>query len=337
MAAKEASELVEEGVRLYDDGKYSEAVAKYQQVLAAVPDDKIAASELALTFNALGRYAEAAALCEKLLKADPGTPGSVYVTYGNSLDGQKKVKEALQAYDAGIKHHPAYYALYYNKGIAQAGSGQAAAAIGSFQQAILRNPKHGSSHMSLGLVQSRDDARIPSILALGRFLALEPRSRRASQRLPVLDEQMMRGISQTGEQAITIAVSGKAVKDANRKREMPDNFGQAELVLAAAGAQSLGTDGKKASNVERFSRQFASLCQNLAELRLQNPSGFTWEYYVPYFVEMEKKGFIPAFSHLVHASQTEAPEVQQWLAAHLTEVQVFQEWSKNYTWPQPKL
>ena len=41
---------------------------------------------------------------------------------------------------------------------------------------------------------------------------------------------------------------------------------------------------------------------------------------------------VPAFTYVVHSSQ---PDAQQWLAAHPTEVQVFQEWSKNYEWPKP--
>lgn len=291
-------------------------------------------SELALTYNALKRYAEAIALCQQLLKAKPETAGSVYVTYGNSLDGQHKLKEALQAYDEGIRYHPNYYALYYNKGIALAGGGQAAAAITSFQQAVRHNPGHASSHMSLGLVQSRTDARIPAILALARFLVLEPGSRRATQRLAVLDKEMMAGVTQTGAQSITITVSEKAVKDASRKREMPDNFGQAELVLAAAGAQSLGDDGKAVSKAEQFSKQFGVLCESLAELSMKKPTGFTWDYYVPYFVELEKKGFVPVLTYLIHSSQADVPEVQQWLAAHPNEVAVFQEWSKNYVWPK---
>ncbi|MBO2008171.1 tetratricopeptide repeat protein [Hymenobacter negativus] len=328
-------DLVEQGVRLYDDGKYDEAVTKYQQALATDPADEVANSELALTYNALHRYAEAAAVCEKLLKTNPEIAGSVYVTYGNSLDGQKKVKQALQAYDDGLRHHPNYYALYYNKGIAQAGSGEAAGAISSFQQSVLRNPNHASSHMSLGLVQSRTDARIPSILALARFLVLEPGSQRATQRLPVLDKEMMAGVTQTGEQAITISLSEKAVKDAGRKREIPDNFGQAELVLAAAGAQNLGEDGQAVSSMERFSKQLTVLCEDLAELSAKKPTGFTWGYYVPYFVELEKKGYVPALTYLIHSSQTDAPEVQQWLVAHPNEVAVFREWSKNYLWPKP--
>ena len=77
-----ARELVEEGVQLYDDGKYAEAVAKYQQALKAEPGHVTATSELALTYHAMGHYAEAADLCEKLLKDHPDADaGSVFFRF----------------------------------------------------------------------------------------------------------------------------------------------------------------------------------------------------------------------------------------------------------------
>ena len=259
----------------------------------------------------------------------------MYVTYGNSLDGQKKTKEAKQVYEQGLKYHPDSYSLYFNQGVAEATGGQIPASIASFQQAVVRNPLHASSHMSLGVMQAASKVRIPSILALSRFLVLEPRGNRAIQRLPLLDEAMMRGVVRTGEKAVTINISEAALKGADGKDKGLDNFGPAELLLSLSGASALEGKQKAATDIERFHKQFASLCKSLGELSA-NQKGFTWEYYVPYFVEMEKKDYVPAFSYLVHSSQANAPEVQQWLAAHPAEVAVFQEWSKNYTWPKPK-
>ena len=328
-----AHDLVKEGIRLYDAGQYSEAVAKYQQALAAAPKDAVVLSELALTYNAMGRNKEAVDICEKLLKAAPDSDESVYVTYGNSLDALKKPKDACRAYEDGLKHHPTSSSLYFNLGVAQVTSGQVPAGIGNFQQSVALNPDHASSHMSLGVMQMASHARVPAVLALARFLVLEPRGPRATQRLPMLDKAMMQGVSKTGEQAVQINISEDVFKGSNGKKSGPDNFGPAELLLSISGAQALAPENKKATGIERFSKQFGTLCKTLGELSSKQ-EGFTWNYYVPYFVELEKKGYVPAFTYLAHASQTDVPEVQQWLSTHPNEVAVFQEWSKTYNWPK---
>jgi Flp pilus assembly protein TadD len=325
-------DLVKEGIRLYDAGKYDEAVAKYQQVLATSPTDAFALSELALTYNTMGRSKEAVAICEKLLKADPDADESVYVTYGNSLDALKKTKDAYRAYETGLKHHPGSASLYFNLGVAQATSGQGPASVGSFQQAVAQSPDYASAHMSLGVMQLSNSARVPAVLSLGRFLVLEPRGPRATQRLPLLDKAMTQGVSRTGENAVTVSMTVEDVRDAGRNRDKPDNFGLTEMMLNLVSARTVGKDSGTA--VSRFAEQFSWLCKSLAERSTDKPTGFTWNYYVPYFVEMERKGFVPAFAYLTHASQTDAPEVQQWLSAHPNEVAVFQEWSKNYVWPK---
>lgn len=334
-----ARDLINEGVRLYDSGKYDEAIAKYQQVLATEPGNTTALSELALTYNELNRNAEAVAICQKLVKADPRVGETVYVTCGNSLDALQKPREAGRIYEQGLKYFPDSYSLHYNEGVAQVLNNQVPAGIGHFQQAIALNPNHASSHMSLGVVQTATQHRIPGLLALGRFLVLEPRSARAAQRLPLLDKAMSLGVARTGENAVSINISSAALQGANGKDSGPDNFGPAEMLLSISSAALLDKSLNKdvpppVTPIERFNQQFDSLCKGLGELATDQ-KGFTWNYYVPYFVEMQKKGFVPAFSYLSHASQTGVPEVQQWLTAHPKEVAAFQEWSKNCLWPKP--
>ena len=83
-------------------------------------------------------------------------------------------------------------------------------------------------------------------------------------------------------------------------------------------------------------QQFSTLCRAMGARQPQAGHGFVRTYYAPYFVEMERRGFVPAFAYLTHSSQANAPEVQQWLATHRTQVQVFQEWSRSYEWPKLK-
>ena len=326
-----AATLVQEGVRLYDEGQYDQAVAKYQQALAAEPTLAVALAELALTYNALGRHPEAVAACEQLLKRtpDPDVGPTLYVTYGNSLDALKQFKQAEQAYRRGMQKYPDNYALYYNLGVAQAGQDQYPAAITSFEQAVSRNPSHASSHMSLAVMQLAVGARVPGVLALARFLVLEPTGPRATQRLPRLDQAMMQGVSQSDAHNINIDLSPAALSKGKGKKA--DDFGPEEMMLSMSGALTLDEKNKDKPKLEKFSDQFKSLCQVMGELSAKSSGGFVRTYYVPYFVALEKKGFVPAFTYLAHSTQ---PEAQPWLAAHPTEVQAFQEWSKNYAWPK---
>lgn len=328
------AELVRAGVALYDEGKYDQAVAKYQQALAAAPGNAPAQAELAMTYFALTRYADAVALCQQILRAHPEADPVVYVTYGNSLDATQRPTEALAAYRDGLTRYPDAFILYFNQGVTLAGQGQAAAAVASFQRAVALNPRHASSHMLLGSTQLQLGQRVLGLLALARFLVLEPNSPRAAARRAQLDAAMLKGVSQQNEHNITVNIAAESLKK-KKGKQAADDFGPEEMFLSLAGALTFDEKNKDKTPLEKFIDQFSSLCQVMGEQGTKAGAGFTRTYYVPYFVEMQKKGFVPAFAYLAHSSQADAPTVQQWLAAHPTEVQVFQEWSKSYAWPPP--
>ncbi len=330
-------ELVREGVALYDAGHYDQAVTKYQQALAALPGYATAQAELAMAYAAQGRHAEAIALCQQLLQAHPADADPlVYITYGNSLDASQQPAEALAVYRQGLRRYPDSYLLYFNQGVTLAGQEQEAEAVASFQHAIGLNPAHASSHMVLGGVQLGAGTRIPAILALARFLVLEPGSGRSAQRQALLDQAMLQGVSQADAHNVTVNINlpESSRKKGKGKKAGPDDFGPEELLLSMAGALALGEKNQSKTKIEKFIDQFGTLCQALGERGKVAGGGFARTYYVPYFVELEKKGYVPAFAYLAHSAQPNAPDVQQWLAAHPTEVQVFQEWSKNYDWPK---
>lgn len=331
------AELVRAGVDLYDAGKYDEAVNKYQQALRLAPTDATARAELALTYNTLGRYADAVGLCQQLIQENPQVGANVYATLGNCFDASKQPTQALAAYRQGIKQYPTNYNLFFNQGVTLAGQNDLPAAIASFERAVQLNPRHASSHMLLGAMQLQQGQHIPGVLALGRFLVLEPASARSPQRRQWLDEAMTQGVSQQDGSHVTVSISAASLK--KKSGAKGDDFGPEEMLLSLSAATNLTTAktldslGLPNTPINRFIKQFSSLCSILGERGTQAGRGFTRTYYAPYFAAMEKKGFVPAFAYLIHRSQANAPEVPAWLAAHPAEVQAFQEWSKNYEWP----
>lgn len=325
----EVRALVREGTALHDAGRYDEAVAKYQQALKLEPGSALATYELAMTYHRMGRNDDAARLCQELLANPKEALAEVYVTYGNVLDDQKKPKDAIRIYQQGLKQFPDEEMLYFNLGIAQSGQGRRDEAISSLQRAVRLRPQHASAHLYLGLLTAESGNRVPAILELARFLALEPQGKRASAYLPRFEKLMQAGAEQTGENSVTLSVSRQTL-DAAKKGKGEDNFGSADMLLAMMAALDFDEKNKDKTPTARMAEKLDDLIGNLGEK--SSHRGFAWDYYVPYYLEMKRKDFVPAFTYVIRAARTDQPDVQQWLDAHTAEVAAFQEWSKNYEW-----
>ena len=333
--AAPAADLIRQGVALYDQGKPDEAVLRYKQALRLEPGNPVARYELALTYNTLGQNEEAVALCRQLAKDDPHPGPSLYDTWGNALDGLKKGKEAVKAYQQGLQRYPNEGSLYYNLGITQAASlGQLNESLASMQQAVRCRPTHLNSLNTLMQLTLRQGNRVPALLEMLRQLQLEPTGERAETTLARFDGLLGRGVEKTGEQAVTISVSAEALKDAGKKGR-PDNFGPADMMLSMNGALDYSEENKAKTPTEQLIRKLESLINVLDELHPGKQPGFAWRYFVPYFVALKKQGYLPALAYSVQESRAAAtPEVQQWLAAHTATLAEFREWSEAYTWPK---
>ncbi|MCC3159636.1 tetratricopeptide repeat protein [Hymenobacter sp. 15J16-1T3B] len=333
-APEQIQALIKEGIALYDEGRLNQAAAKYQEALKLDPASTYAKTELALTYEGLDRHADAAALCKEVLAA-PGyrAEPSIYVTYGNALDGLKQPREAVKTYEQGLKKFPASNQLYFNLGIALYGQHKAAEAVEALQQAVRLNPRHASAHLFLGLVTAETGNRVPAILELSRYLVLEPRGERARHYLPRLDQLLRGGAEKTGDNSVTLNVSSQTLKAANSGKGA-DNFAQTDMLLAMMAALDYDDDNKDKTTTERTAEKLNDLIGNLSAKGSGSHRGFVWDYYVPYFQEMKRKDYVPVFAYLIRSAQSEEPDVQQWLLAHTVQVEVFQEWSKTYQWPK---
>ncbi|GAA3929267.1 tetratricopeptide repeat protein [Hymenobacter algoricola] len=330
----EVKALIKEGVALYDAGKYDEAVLRYRQALKLAPDDFTAQYELALTYGSLGRPEEVVEMSKKLLLNEARADANVYVIYGTALDDLKKPREAVRIYQAGLKKFPDQGLLYYNLGVTQAGLQQYEEAIVSLQQAVRKNPGHASAHRVLGALTAAGGNRVPAVLEYLRFLQLEPLTERSAPNLALLDKLLARGVTPTSDSSVTISLDRDVLKQMNSRKSKPDNFGQADMLLSMKGAKDKALLSKGQLPTERLIEKLGTLLESLAEQKPATRPGFAWEYYVPYFIDLQRAGYLPTLAYLVQASRTAQPEVPQWLEQHSREVKELREWSKAYAWPK---
>ncbi|MDH5380516.1 MAG: tetratricopeptide repeat protein [Cyclobacteriaceae bacterium] len=328
---EEADKLVDEGISIHDAGDFEGAIEKYDKALQFDQDNLRALGEKAMSLIGLKKYKESIQLCEKAIKTHPGEKGLkfIYVNIGNSYDGLKKTKKALEFYDEGIKQFPDYYQLHFNKAITLTGIKEYDEAIISCQKAIALNPDHASSHNTLARLLYITDKKIPSLLAYSRFLVLESQSNRANENLNSLQKIMKGNAKKTGVNSITININSVLLDGSNDKSK-ENNFSSVELILAMDAALDYDKKNRKNTEVENFIRKFESICAILEETKKDN-SGFYWDYYVPYFIEIKEKELIKAFSYTIFLSSDDKT-VSKWLESHKNETNLFHKWSKAYEW-----
>lgn len=329
---KEAEQLVDDGVKLYDKGDYATALLKYDQALELDKDNFLAMAEKALTLNALSKFEESAKICEKIVDLHSNEDGlaTVYVTWGNSMDGLREADKAIEVYDKGIELFPNYYALYFNKGITYAGLKDYEEALGLLNKSTMLNPNHSSSHNATARLLYGNN-RIASLLAFLRYLALDPTSVRAKSNLEIVREMLQQNVEKTGKKSISITVDGKMLADTTEDgTPNPNNFSSVDLVLTLQCALDLDKSNKKKTEVELFIGKLKSVCESLKEGQEKN-SGFYWNYYAPYFIEMHEKEMIETFAYIVYFSSSEK-YVSKWIEEHKENIKSFYKWSETFPW-----
>src|ERR1041385_8435517 len=97
---EKAEQLVDEGIKLHDQGQYAEAIARYQHALSEVADYPRALYEMSYTYYMTGNYDSTIILSNRMieLKVQDDILKSVYVTLGNAYDDLKEYDKAEDIY-----------------------------------------------------------------------------------------------------------------------------------------------------------------------------------------------------------------------------------------------
>lgn len=163
---EKANALCKEGVALHDQGKYEEAIKKYDEALKILPNNSNLLYEKAYSIYAMGNSAEAKKLLEKLFKkakADDYLPHA-FLFYANLLDDGGEPFKALEVYDKGLEladaeDYAGLQLLHYNKALTISRlSDENKAKIEAWDRQVLYNlkqsiickPSHTGSYFLMG-------------------------------------------------------------------------------------------------------------------------------------------------------------------------------------------
>ncbi|MFT3738127.1 MAG: tetratricopeptide repeat protein [Breznakibacter sp.] len=282
--------LMEEGIELYDLGKYDEAIARYEKALSLHPRNMAARYELAYTWYTKGNYDKAIEHSRIVVQADDDYWIDGVVIYGASLENKGLSKRAVKVFEQGIAKRPDHPQLRYNAALSYFSLKQYALAEQYLSVSIENDRANPSAHLLMANTALAQGDKNKCLMALYYFLLLEADSERSAQALVLLQ-----------------SVAGHVMKSGQVEVALPD-----------------GDGGTTASEVDVHVKFTLGFLKYL-EADKSKYSGFWRGKYVDFFSELYQKGYGAPLAYFTIQSRHKQ-EMIDWSAANYKSFGAFVDW-----------
>ena len=312
---KDAAALVREGVQLNDQGKYADAMEKYQSALKIDPENLQANYEMAYSLFASGKGKDGIPFIQKTIKGStsPSLSAASYDLLGSIYDQGNQPQKAIDAYKEGIKVNPNYQRLYYNLGITYFRNKQYAEAEASAVEAIKIDPKHASSQRLYALVTFHQNKRVNALLGFCSFILLEPATARSTEACNNIQHILQGGTLKDTNGKTTLMLSPK------------DNQENATLNLGIS-MVALSAQQKKLTGQELLAYELKNIFTITGQMAEKKTSKtFFDKFFVDYFYKLAQSNNMPAFTHTLTLT-VDKEEDAKWGKEHIQELNAMSDW-----------
>ncbi|MGB5014804.1 MAG: tetratricopeptide repeat protein [Pyrinomonadaceae bacterium] len=323
---------LQEGVKLHDEKKYEEAVAKYKSILVENPECVAAMYELALTLEHKGEKLASMELANKGTKYLSDELPLFYVLIANNLDDLGKPDDAVKIYLDGIKllegnkDLGSYRAsLEFNLGVTYIRQKKFAEARKILKDAVEDNYAYPSPHFLLSYVYHGTKYKIPAFLAAARFVSLEYSTQRTGTAVGIITDVLKPAAKDPKTGNINIFMDLNAPKDEG-------DFGMFDLLLGTL-TTVRGDDDKGKSDNQMFIDAIGSIIAILSEDKKMR-STFIGKNYLPFMTELKKNGHLDALGNMIlYIRDTKNADAARWVADNDAKLSAFLNWAKAYQLP----
>jgi tetratricopeptide (TPR) repeat protein len=185
------------GVIYHSWGQFSKARAAFEEALRINPLYTEAALNLSITYNDLGRYAEAREVYARVLPApeervDSFTRGKIanlHAEVGDAYRSAGLAKEAAIEYRRALGLCPGFIDIRMRLVHALSDHGAVAEAVEQVRLVLLDNPNYAPAYLHLGLLLHRSGDEEGAKKALSELLRREPEHERATMYLRLLERK----------------------------------------------------------------------------------------------------------------------------------------------------
>jgi tetratricopeptide (TPR) repeat protein len=140
---------IEQGRQLMAQRRYAEAIARFNQVLAADPHNEAALRSRSISLFGLSRFAESKADMDALIKMKPNDAQLLATRAMTSL-GLRQIDQATADINRAVAIDPNNAVAYLGRGMADRMTGKLQEAIADLDRSIALNPKDSSAFTERG-------------------------------------------------------------------------------------------------------------------------------------------------------------------------------------------
>lgn len=163
-----------EGIKDYDEGKYSSAIKKFEKVHKNDTNYPLAIYERIITHNALKEYEKGVKVAEEAIRLNNDYLNMYYSALGTLYDDMDSTELSIATFDKAIELFPRDYGLQYNKAITLQKMERYKESIELVQEIIKANPEYPTPHYLLGQLCAAEGLYSQSIMSLTTYLILNP-------------------------------------------------------------------------------------------------------------------------------------------------------------------
>ena len=160
-------------VVLSRQGRYAEAIRKYEEALSRTPDYPAATLNLTSLLVQTGQSERAIALLERLIERNPGQEGA-FLNLGNALQDVGRFEEATRAYESVLALSPESALAHNNLGNAYQSLGEFDTAEHHFRTALALRPNYANAHSNWGNLLKRQGRFREALEKYASALRIEP-------------------------------------------------------------------------------------------------------------------------------------------------------------------
>ncbi len=320
MAAQEpaqaAKAVAEEGVRLYDQGRYEEAIQKYNRALEIDPGLTAVLYERGMTYLVLKNYDKCMEDARAGQKASASQRASFFLLEGLCYSQQGIYEKAVETFNRGLKEYPGDEQLHFNLAVSLSRAGKFQEARSQYKEVLRINPARASAIYSLALIFQQKSYDMPALFMYLRFLMAEPDTERSSAAVNHMLSIVGKYYPKQKGKNINIYFSTDNPVDEG-------DFGSLRLALSISGAVPHEEKQSIADSIVNMLRTTLEITGEHDKPPLNQT--FVWKEALAPLINMQRDHVLEAFLYR-ELSLRRIDGVQSWLEEHTKEQQSLAEW-----------